>query len=322
MENPARGLAEQGHFGGIASERRGVVPHPERGRSALILEPVHARRGVRGVLRGERAVRELAQRAEAVKLSVTMTAPVASESDRPSYDASAPLPNMKPPPWIHTITGAGAAGLAAGVHTLTVRQSSLVPAIGAVESAGICGQNAPFLVGVARRLPRRAGGLRRLPAQRPHRRRGVGDAEVGARLADSPHPRTGPLSVSTTSGWAAAPPEPHRRVGSTLPPEPEPQPAAGRTARASPPRRQAFQLSISGRDWAQASHFPLDTSCSGCDRRRRSAVDRCLGDIGQPGRRVECPALARTKWRHLRGCAGLPDVGWATSSLLVEPLPS
>src|SRR5258707_12356794 len=51
-------------------------------------------------------------------------APVASESKRPSYPGSAPLPNAKPPPWIHTITGSGALGAGAGVHTFSVRQSS------------------------------------------------------------------------------------------------------------------------------------------------------------------------------------------------------
>jgi hypothetical protein len=37
-----------------------------------------------------------------------------------------PVPLMKPPPWIHTITGAGFVVALAGNHTLRERQSSLV----------------------------------------------------------------------------------------------------------------------------------------------------------------------------------------------------
>ena len=62
--------------------------------------------------------------------------------------SSLPLPWVKPPPWIHTITGRPAAP-ARGVHTSRVRQSSLVPGMGMVPTAPSWGQKAPFLVASA-----------------------------------------------------------------------------------------------------------------------------------------------------------------------------
>src|SRR5689334_2025379 len=71
---------------------------------------------------------------------VTTIAPAASASFCPSYVVSAPLPRVKPPPWIHSITGTAFFAAAAGAHTLSVRQSSLVPAIGVGEVGSSCGQ--------------------------------------------------------------------------------------------------------------------------------------------------------------------------------------
>ena len=44
---------------------------------------------------------------------------------RPSYQGVEPEPMMKAPPWIHTITGRFPSSHA-GVHTLSVRQSSSI----------------------------------------------------------------------------------------------------------------------------------------------------------------------------------------------------
>ena len=81
------------------------------------------------------------------------------------------VPPEKPPPWIHTITGSGRRGSVFGVYTLTTRQSSAVRA----DAAGLGAHLAE-----GRRVPDagpRCGRLRRPPAQRADRRRGVRDAK-------------------------------------------------------------------------------------------------------------------------------------------------
>ena len=96
----------------------------------------------------------------------------------PLYQGVAAVPVVNAPPWIQTITGRFASSHP-GVHTLSVRQSSLcasgrLPAI-CSSGEGSCGAIAPK--SVAARTPDHArGGLRRTEAKRADRRRGVRDA--------------------------------------------------------------------------------------------------------------------------------------------------
>ena len=65
-------------------------------------------------------------------LTTTMSPLV--QNDVPSYQGMAPVPVRNPPPWIHTSTGRRPPS-AAGVVTLSVRQSSSITFGGAREHA-------------------------------------------------------------------------------------------------------------------------------------------------------------------------------------------
>src|SRR5438552_7357057 len=81
-----------------------------------------------------------------------------SVNDDPEKSLSAPLPNTKAPPWIHTITGRFAPFFALdGAHTFRNRQSSeeVLEIESAPRGKPICAHSAPNFV--ASRTPFHAG---------------------------------------------------------------------------------------------------------------------------------------------------------------------
>ena len=166
---------------GSPAEGRDVALHPLEGGHHVeesVVGPGLARR--RGL---EQGVGEEAEGAEAVVEGDEHHA-VASEGEAVARRSSEPVPERKPPPWIHTMTGRpGPPGTLSGVQTFRVRQSS-------VMGTGRLGlwAGGPEVDGVPHALPPRRG-LRGTPPQRPHRWRRVGDAAEHAnpRLSRAPH---------------------------------------------------------------------------------------------------------------------------------------
>src|SRR6516165_1303481 len=155
-----------------------------------------------------------------------------------------PSPPMKPPPWIHTMTGRPPRPTTGGVYTFRYRQSSdvlvvITPvAMLPVWAHAGPGQVAAFLTPVHRAAGRGAR----------HRRAPTGGAAYGmpknsrAPLARSP--RTAPLSVRTTSGAGQAGARAAAvRAGVTglaaAAPAPAPRPAASPRVTASGTSQQA-----------------------------------------------------------------------------------
>ena len=88
-------------------------------------------------------------------LTTTMSPLV--QNDVPSYQGMAPVPVRNPPPWIHTSTGRRPPS-AAGVVTLSVRQSSSITFGGAESTPSPLGWGAAAPKRVASRTPSQRGG--------------------------------------------------------------------------------------------------------------------------------------------------------------------
>src|SRR5216683_2750157 len=115
-----------------------------------------------------------------------------------------PAPPVKPPPWIHTITGSRLTSAALGVYTFRYRQSSAVLVAGTpVEILPVCAHTLVGLVASLTPRQRAAGrGGRHLSAP-------VGGAAYGmpmnSRASAVSMPRTAPVSVRTTNGDCRVP---------------------------------------------------------------------------------------------------------------------
>jgi hypothetical protein len=174
--HPARRLAEDRDAPRIAAELRDVAPHPAQRRD-LIEQPVVAGRAL-WRFRGERGVREEAERAEPVverdddgallrqpAAVVPLLAPEAGEESA-AVDPHHHRPQVVAAERRRPHVEVEAVLRYAGRKRIDVAEGTRLHAVLAEAIGGTHG--AP---------PR--GGLRRSPPQVPHRRRGVGDAAEG-----------------------------------------------------------------------------------------------------------------------------------------------
>jgi hypothetical protein len=121
---------------------------------------------------------------------VTTTTSPCVQNREPSYHGTDDDPLVKPPPWIHTITGRFAASQA-GVCTLSVRQSSLQsgtrpPPARLSMAPGTCGATGPNRV--ASRTPDHAA----TGCGAPNRPAPIGVAAYGMPANSSAPPRSRP----------------------------------------------------------------------------------------------------------------------------------
>src|SRR6516162_93945 len=114
-----------------------------------------------------------------------------------------PSPPVKPPPWIHTMTGRPPRPTTVGVYTFRYRQSSdVLVAITPVAMLPVWAHAGPIQLAFLMPVHRAAGRGAR------HRRAPTGGAAYGmpknSRAPLARTPRTAPLSVRTTSGAGQA----------------------------------------------------------------------------------------------------------------------